>query len=343
MTHMLKTPFQQLPTENPSAFQNALIDWFKEEGRTYPWRETTEPYPILVSEIMLQQTQIATVLQRGYYDRWLTRFPDLESLAAAPENELLSTWEGLGYYNRARNLQKLAKCLIADHGGKFPTTAEALRQLPGIGPYTAGAVASFAYNESAALVDGNVARVFARLFDYSEPINKPPGNRQLWQWAEELVSPDDARSYNSALMELGQRICRKGQPDCLKCPVARFCSTPDPGTLPIKEGKTKLTEISESAIWNLKDGRVLLHHEQGKRRKGLWKLPLRPHDEVEKSKLVYQGKYGITRYKVTLQVFEANSEPQADDHWIELSELPELPMATPFRRAMDELLKTHPS
>ena len=139
-----------------------LVEWFRKAGRDYPWRRTRDPYAILVSEVMLQQTQISTVLDRGYYAKWLAQFPNFAVLAAAPESEILKAWEGLGYYRRARNLQRLAQTVVAEHGGVFPNEPTAIRALPGIGPYTAGAIASFAFGLPEPIVDGNVARVLSR-------------------------------------------------------------------------------------------------------------------------------------------------------------------------------------
>ncbi len=147
-------------------YQAALIQWFEKEGKTYPWRETEDPYPILVSELMLQQTQIATVLGKGYFQRWMIRFPTWHELAEAEEDDLLKTWEGLGYYNRARNLQKTARAVISGHAGEFPRDYDSILNLPGVGPYTAGAVMSFAFDQKAAIVDGNVIRVLSRMFGY---------------------------------------------------------------------------------------------------------------------------------------------------------------------------------
>jgi len=161
---------------------------------------------------MLQQTQIATVLGRGYYTRWMELFPDVQALAAATEAEILKAWEGLGYYNRARNLQRAAQVVVTAHSGKFPDTLEAVAALPGVGRYTAGAVLSFACNKPAPIVDGNVARVLARLFQFRQVINTPSGQRTLWLWAAALLDVKQPRLYNSALMELGQHVCTARQP-----------------------------------------------------------------------------------------------------------------------------------
>ena len=179
-----------------SAITSSLVSWFRQNGRDYPWRQTRDPYAILVSEVMLQQTQITTVLDRGYYHRWLARFPDIPTLASANEADVLSAWEGLGYYRRARNLQKLAQIILQDHTGIFPNDPVTIRSLPGIGPYTAGAVSSFAFGLNEPIVDGNVARVLSRIDNDPTPIDSTLGNKRLWDRAKELVtSTDDPRAF----------------------------------------------------------------------------------------------------------------------------------------------------
>ena len=211
-------PTSPQPIPWAPTFQALLLAWFRASGRDYPWRRTRDPYAILVSEVMLQQTQIATVLGLGYYQRWMAALPDLAALAAASEPEILRLWEGLGYYSRARNLQKTAQAVLALPNAAFPSSPAELRALPGIGPYTAAALASFAWNLPAPLVDGNVARVLARLFACDDPIDRPPMQAQLWAWADALLCRAEPRLYNSALMELGQRFCTPRAPACLLCP-----------------------------------------------------------------------------------------------------------------------------
>ncbi len=181
---------------------------------------------------MLQQTQVATVLD--YYRRWLERFPDPRTLADAPEAEVLRAWEGLGYYARARNLHKAARIIRDERGGVFPQTLEEVASLPGVGRYTAGAVMSFAYDIAAPIVDANIARVLARITNLRIPIDTTTGARALWAAAETLLPSENARLYNSAIMELGATLCRAGQPRCLVCPVLRFCAAAParPGTAP---------------------------------------------------------------------------------------------------------------
>lgn len=341
---MLKPTMKTRAIEDRVAFREALVGWFLKNARDYPWRRTREPYAILVSEVMLQQTQIATVLGRGFYTRFLESFPTVETLAAAADEPLLKAWEGLGYYRRARMLRETARALILDHGGVFPHDLESLMKLPGVGRYTAGALRAFALDAPAAVVDGNVARVLSRIMDFSTPVDDTAGQKQVWKWAEALADPGRSRAYNSALMELGQRICRPGVPDCLTCPVAAFCKTRTPEALPIKRQKTQITAVDEHALW-LKDknGRLLLHRESGKRREGLWKLPTREPAEIASLPVLAEHQYTITRYRVTLRVydgtgFSANLPADQDEIWHESSDILALAMPSPFRRVIERLL-----
>ena len=333
-------PSRKNPASNPAAFAAALEAWFCGHGRDYPWRATTDPYAILVSEIMLQQTQIATVLGRGYFTRWLERFPDFKTLAAAGEHEVLKAWEGLGYYRRARNLQKLAQVVVKEHDGIFPREFAKLGTLPGIGPYTAGAIASFAFDEARPIVDGNVARVLSRLFNDETPVDSTVGKKKLWRRAGELVSAANSpRNFNSALMELGQTFCRPTQPICLLCPVRDFCTATEPESLPRKGKQIALTEITEHVFFSRTDAGILLEQETGPRRTGLWKLPALP-DADKLPPLLHQSAYGITRYKVTLCVHQPpvrSPRLTKNQRRIQPYELDHLPMASPYRRALKKL------
>lgn len=322
---------------------SALETWFAAHGRDYPWRHTRDPYAILVSEIMLQQTQIATVLERGYYTRWLRRFPDFKTLARASEDEILRAWEGLGYYRRARHLQQLAQIVVAKHGGALPGDPAAIRALPGIGPYTAGALASFAFGLPEPVVDGNVARVLARLYDDATPIDSKAGGESLWRRARDLViAAGDPRAFNSALMELGQTMCRNGKPACGGCPVRAFCRAGDPAALPVKKARTTLSEATERVFFAQGPRGVLLQRETGGRRTGLWKLPALP-EQAAPPPVLARSRYGITRYRVTLWVHEAPPNLDAgeppDCRWISMVELASLPMAAPHRRVLNARLQ----
>ena len=341
---MLKPKLKCDALKGRVAFREALAQWFEINGRDYPWRRTREPYEILISEVMLQQTQIATVLGRGFYTRFLETFPDVESLVAADDERLLKAWEGLGYYRRVRMLRETARAVIAEHGGKFPVELDALLKLPGIGRYTAGALRAFASDLPAVVVDGNVARVLSRVMDFSGPVDDTAGQKQLWEWAEKLADRERPRIYHSALMELGQKICRPGVPDCLSCPVAGFCKTRQPELLPVKRQKTVITAVDEHALW-LRDrnGRLLLHREGGKRREGLWKLPTRDEAEISHLPVLEEHRYTITRYRVTLRVHDGaavrkNFELADGEVWQPADDVLALAMPSPFCRAIQRLL-----
>ncbi len=339
---MLKPKLKSDALRGRVAFREALAMWFSNSGKDYPWRRTREPYAILISEVMLQQTQIATVLGRGYYTRFLETFPDVESLSVATDDGLLKAWEGLGYYRRVRMLRETARAVIAEHGGRFPQELEALMNLPGVGRYTAGALRAFAFDLPAVVVDGNVARVLSRLMDFSEPVDSTEGQKQIWSWAEVLADPDRPQIYHSALMELGQTRCRPGVPDCLGCPVAGFCKTREPERLPVKRQKTAISALDEHALWLLDTkGRLLLHREGGKRREGLWKLPTREAAEISSLPVLDVSLYTITRYRVTLRVHDGScSDVQAgrDEVWQDAEAVLSLAMPSPFRRVIGRLL-----
>ena len=343
---MLKPRWKEDALTGHEGFREALAVWFAHAGKDYPWRRTREPYAILISEVMLQQTQIATVLGKGYYTRFLETFPGVESLAVAEDEPLLKAWEGLGYYRRVRMLRETARAVLAEHGGKFPQEVTALMKLPGIGRYTAGAVRAFAYDLPSAVVDGNVARVLSRVMDFSEPVDGTAGQKQMWEWAEALADPERSRVYHSALMELGQTICRPGVPDCLSCPVAEFCRTREPERLPVKRAKAAVTAVDEHALWlHDEDGRLLLHREGGKRREGLWKLPTRQTVEISTLPVLTEHCYTITRYRVTLRVYDGSVLLEhfklgPDEIWQDAGQVLALAMPSPFRRVIERLLKS---
>ncbi|HEX2750056.1 MAG TPA: A/G-specific adenine glycosylase [Verrucomicrobiales bacterium] len=322
-------------------FTASIILWFQREGRDYPWRRTRDPYAILVSEVMLQQTQIATVLGRGYYTRWMERFPDVQTLAAASGEDILQAWEGLGYYSRARNLQRAAQEVVKHHRGIFPKDREAIAALPGVGLYTLGAVLSFAFNTAAPIVDGNVARVLARVFSLQEEIDSPAGQRLLWNWAARLTDCHAARLYNSGIMELGQRICTPRQPACDTCPVQRHCRSAGPGAeaLPRKKAARATVLVEEHVLWAQREGRLLLYQETGRRRQGLWRLPERRADEVSHLPLLSRTQYTITHHRVTLHVYDApDASAHGTEQWQPAETLHALPMPGPFRKVVDALL-----
>lgn len=328
-------------TEDIEAFQQALITWFDAVAQDYPWRRTNDPWHILVSEVMLQQTQVQTVLNKGFYTRFLEKYPTPVSIAEAPESDILSAWEGLGYYRRVRNLQNAARAIVHDHAGTFPTEHSLILQLPGIGQYTAGAVTSFAYNSSQAIVDANVARIFSRIFDYQERVDSSKGSKQLWHWAQELVSLDQARLYNSALMELGQQVCSNKSPQCSICPIKPWCQTETPEQLPIKKARKKTVLVDELCMLAIRDGKILLHQAPNTaRRSGMWKLPERESHYLETMSVLLKTSYAITHHKVSLTIYQAPAkiELEEGETWHSLQSLDALPMPSPFRKAINTLL-----
>lgn len=320
-------------------FAQALVDWFTTHGRDYPWRRTTDPWAILVSEIMLQQTTIPTVL--GRYEAWMAQFPTPAALAAVDEATALRSWEGLGYYRRVRALQAAAKAIVQEHGGTFPTDEAGIRALPGIGDYTVGAVLSFAYNRPAPLVDANVSRVFARVFNDATPIDSPAGRKRHWAWAKQLVHPTEPRAYNSALMELGQTICTGGEPTCLLCPVREFCKAESPAALPVKLPKKETLTVEHHDLWVLTEQGLLMEKQaDGKRHEGMYRLPQRSKEQVAALPLLTTQKYTVTRYKVTRHLYRgpADTDPQGAEEFIPLHLLPSTPMASPDRKIIDKLI-----
>jgi A/G-specific adenine glycosylase len=209
------------------AFQRRLLAWFRRNGRDLPWRRTRDPYRILVSEIMLQQTQVERV--REYYGRFLRRYPTVRDLAAARPSQVRESWDGLGYYARARNLQAAAQRVVQAHAGRFPRTLEELRALPGVGRYTAGAVASFAFDQPAPALDTNVRRVLSRVFVRRRPASAAALDRRLWALAEAAIPKGEAWAFNQALMDMGATICTARAPKCAACPMRSICAFFRPG------------------------------------------------------------------------------------------------------------------
>jgi A/G-specific adenine glycosylase len=230
-------------------FRKNLQTWFSEFRRDLPWRRTNDPYRIWLSEIMLQQTRVAAVIP--YYERFLLRFPTVQALAEAPEEEVLRLWSGLGYYSRARNLQQAARQMLAKHNGKFPSNAEEARALPGIGVYTAAAILSIAYREKLAVLDGNVARVLARLSAVTGDLRANGAWKKLQQSADHLLDEKSPGDWNQAMMELGATLCTPRSPQCLLCPVNEFCEARKKGLveeIPAKRVKRKTVEVTLAAL-----------------------------------------------------------------------------------------------
>jgi A/G-specific adenine glycosylase len=271
----LQQPYDAWTPQTLRRLRQRLLGWYRKYHRQLPWRETVDPYAIWVSEIMLQQTQVATVI--GYYHRFLARFPDVYTLAAAEEQEVLALWSGLGYYRRARQMHAAAKVVVAEHGGQFPRSIEELHTLPGIGRYTAGAIASFAYDLSAPIVEANTARLFSRLMAIEEPLQERSSQQRLWQFATSLLpSRQGAGLINQAAMEVGSQVCAP-KPACERCPLTEFCRAFNEGlqyTLPVIPKKRPTTSLTHVALFASRHGRLLLReNEPNEWWHGLWDLP----------------------------------------------------------------------
>ena len=266
-----------------AGLRRTLVRWFLGERRDLPWRRTRDPYAIWISEAMLQQTRVEVV--EPFFARFMERFPTVGALARASEDEVVAAWSGLGYYRRARSLRAAAQAIVARHGGRFPETAEAARDLPGVGPYTAGAVLSIAYGARVPLVDGNVARVFARWFGLEQPLGSPALGRELWSRAEALLPPAGAPlgqgpgDWNQALMELGALVCTPRSPRCPECPVAGHCAArraDRAGELPRPAARRAPVDVRLEVALVERGGRVLLvRRPEGGRMAGLFELPTR--------------------------------------------------------------------
>jgi len=240
-------------------FTRRLLVWYRRNARTLPWRNHPDPYAVWVSEIMLQQTRVETVIP--YFHRWIQRFPTIKSLAKASEQDVLNLWEGLGYYSRARNLHKAAKIVMEQYAGQLPRDLDALRRLPGIGRYTVGAIASMAFGMDEPTLDANIRRVFARVFDISVPADSPSGEKALWKLAAEYLPKGKAGDSNQALMDLGATICLPKNPRCLICPLMELCEARIKGIQdqrPVLKRKKKAPHHILAAAVIIKNGRVLL-------------------------------------------------------------------------------------
>lgn len=332
-----------------------LLAWWDAGHADLPWRHTRDPYPIWVSEIMLQQTQISTVIP--YYERWLTRFPTVQDLAAASLDEVLKLWEGLGYYSRARNMHAAAQTIVNEWNGRFPPNAAQLQTLKGIGRYTAGAVASIAYDEPVPALDGNVIRILSRFTDLPDDVTTSATKKQLWQLAADLVPAQRPGDYNQALMELGQTICLAQNPRCLLCPLTQTCLARQRGTQaerPVKPPRknTPHYDVVAGIIWQNgnrgADGKFLIAQRPldgllG----GLWEFPggkqevgetlpqaLRREIQEELAMDIQVGdfqisiKHAYTHFRITLHAFHAihlSGTPQhlgvRDHAWVTLADL----------------------
>lgn len=284
---------------------------------------------MLVSELMLQQTTVTAVIP--YFERWMKRFPNAKALAEASEEEVLHLWQGLGYYSRARNLRRAAQVIVERHQGKTPVVRELLRELPGVGDYTAGAVAAFAGDALVPVLDANIARVVARLENYRKPIDTAEGKAFLDAAAQRLLPETGGCRHTSALMDLGAMICVARAPRCLVCPVQLLCGAESPEEIPVKRARPKTEEIMESRTIAMVGGKLWLVPSPGPRWRGLWLLPeWRGKKHAPDLTVIYP----ITRFRVTMKVFFSAKKPPGEAKGFPLDNLP--PMPSPHRRAVEK-------
>jgi len=343
-------------------FRRSLRRWYARCARDLPWRRSRDPYRVWVSEIMLQQTQVATV--EPYFKRFLRAFPTVRALARAREASVLRLWEGLGYYRRARQMHQAARQIVEQHGGRFPRDCQSVRTLPGVGRYTAGAILSIAFDARQPILEANTIRLFCRLLAYDGSPQAHEGQALLWAMAECVLPRQEVGTFNQALMELGSEVCRGRGPACDECPVARLCEARRLGLetqIPRPKQKPTFEYRREAAVLLRRPGRVLLvRRAEGGRWAGLWDFPRyrldAEHEERRREELVEKLRrqtglavelgtclktirHGVTRYRITLTCYEARrvsgrlkrraSEPM---RWVRPAELDDYPLSTTGRK-----------
>lgn len=341
-------------------FRRALLAWYVRSARPLPWRNTADPYRIWISEIMLQQTTVVAVVP--YFERFLQRFPSLEALAAAPEQDVLRLWEGLGYYSRARNIHKAARTIVRELQGRFPDDVAALIELPGIGRYTAGAIASFAFDRPAPIVEANTLRLYCRLLGFRGDPRAAAGQELLWDFAGRIVPRKRPGEFNQALMELGATLCTPDKPDCSRCPVRDHCAACANGwqnEIPAPVPRAAPTAVTEIAVAVRRGGRyLLLKRPPGQRWAGLWDFvrfawpnsnrvsPARLESalhrqiglEVEIAEAIAEIRHSVTRFRITLCCYTAHwSRGELDDschefRWVTARQIARLPLSVTGRK-----------
>jgi A/G-specific adenine glycosylase len=349
--------FQGWPGYNPPMFKRptqALLDWYSMNARDLPWRGLKDPYAIWVSEVMLQQTRVETVIP--YYTSWIARFPNIEKLAEAEIHDVLQLWEGLGYYRRAHHMYRAAKLILSDYGGVFPEKLEDIEGLPGIGPYTAAAIAAFAFDEDVIAYDGNLRRVLSRLFNFAGDPRSPQGERTLVSKALEWMPSGSSSRFNQAIMDLGALICHPRAPQCSSCPLQSFCQAYAAGVQedrPIRKKKGSIPHFTVTAGVLECDGKVLIaRRPEGELLGGLWEFPggkCESEETLEDCLLrewreelgmdIYMGEalgvfsHAYTHFRVTVHAFKclaSGEEPEAHEHselrWVKPDELKRYPM-----------------
>ena len=332
-----------------------LLGWYKQNARDLPWRGHPDPYAIWVSEIMLQQTRVDTVIP--YFERWMEQFPTIQALAEASQQAILTAWEGLGYYRRAHNLQTAARTLVLQNDASLPKDVKKLQALPGIGRYTAGAIASIAFGLDEAALDGNIRRVLARVFDVSEPARSPAGENHLWSLAQENLPRGQAGAYNQALMDLGAMLCTPRDPNCPDCPLHTICAAYEYGLQaerPVLPARPQTPHYTVTAAVIERGGRYLLAQRPSDGLLGgLWEFPggkSLPDEDLETclrreiceelgvgiqvGEPLGQYRHAYTHFKVTLFAFRcslsAEAQPQplqaSNLQWVTVADLPDYPM-----------------
>jgi A/G-specific adenine glycosylase len=326
------------PDDELEPFRKQLLAWFAQHKRDLPWRRTSNPYAIWISEIMLQQTRVAAAI--SYYERFLGRFPDIQTLADGSETDLLAQWAGLGYYYRARNLQKAAR-LIRD-AGRFPATFEDLRSLPGTGDYTAAAVASISFNLPHAVLDGNVFRVLSRVFDDATNIASTVARKHFSAIAGKLLDRNQPGAFNQAIMELGATICLPKNPHCLVCPVSDLCRARYAGReneLPVKARRQEALREHRQLFWVEREGKLLVWQRPSTSRlmPGFWELPERAQFRgAAAGRKLGCFRHTITFHEYLFEVAEVETEtlqPSGDCQWMPLRDLDSRPTSTILRKA----------
>jgi A/G-specific adenine glycosylase len=361
------------PSLTPPRIIPPLLEWYDGAHRDLPFRRTRDPYAIWVSEVMLQQTQVKTVLP--YFQRWMERFPSLAALAAADEDQVLHAWQGLGYYSRARSLLKAARAAAERFDGELPRSVDALLSLPGIGPYSAGAIASIAFNQRVPVVDGNVVRVLCRVFELTGDPRRAPLKNELWRRAAELVPQDRPGDFNQAIMELGATICTPRRPKCAECPIRTLCRARASGraeSLPELPEAPAPTEVPMAAALVRQRGRwaVVQLSAHAKRWASMWQFPnveLAPAEtleagvrraarelagiDAEPQQELCVIKHTVTRFRITLTAYSCrfrekrsfDPERVVQVAWKRPSELAALAMPAAHRRLSRVLLGSHES
>jgi A/G-specific adenine glycosylase len=322
----------------PRKIVKPLLAWYARAKRDLPWRRSRDPYAVWVSEIMLQQTQVERV--RDFFVRFQGRFPTVQALAAAREPTVLKHWEGLGYYRRARQLHAAAKQIVVEHDGEFPRSVAGLRSLPGIGRYTAGAIASIAFDLPAPIVEANSRRVIARLVGHAAPLDGPGGDEPIWEIAARLVPARHPGRFNQALMDLGAMVCTPRQPLCGRCPLAQACvahQTNRVESIPVQAKRLAVKAIRETAaVVRHGDAVLISQRGPGEWWEGLWDFPRVTGAAARRGRRLGRVTYSVTHHRIECtvreQIVPRRTKLAAGQRWMKIAALESLAMTSPGRR-----------